>query len=105
MDGFKAEASELKARNISVVAASSDAEDKAAEMAADLGFPVGFGVDEAMSASIGGYWDSRRNFAQPSEFLINPAGKIVQLSYSDGPLARTQAEDVLKIVDFLEKQK
>jgi peroxiredoxin len=105
LDGFSAAASELAENNISVVAASSDAQDKAAEMAEQLGFPVGYGVDEAAASAIGGYWEGRRNFAQPAEFVINPAGKIVQLSYSDGPLARTEAGDVLKMVAFLEKQK
>ena len=105
MDGFSAAASELAENNVSVVAASSDPQDKAAEMADDLGFPVGFGVDEATASAIGGYWEARRNFAQPSEFVINPNGKIVQLSYSDGPLARTEAGDVLKMVAFLEKQR
>ena len=74
-------------------------------MAAEIGFPVGYGVDRALIESVGGYWEDRRQFAQPSEFLLNPENKIVQLSYSDGPLARTEAEDVIKMVSFLESRK
>ena len=71
----------------------------------DLKFPIGYGVDKDTSDNLGGYWETRRNFAQPSEFLITPSGKMAQVSYSDGPLARTEAGDVIKLVGFLESQK
>lgn len=100
MDGFSEIGQDLDSRNIAVVAASSDPQDKAAEMAAKVGFPVGFGVDRALIESVGGYWEAQRTFAQPSEFVLNPENKIVQLSYSEGPLARMDAADVLKFVDF-----
>ncbi len=105
MDGFNEHLDELKASNITVAAASSDPQEKAAEMARDLQFPIGYGVDKETSDCLGGYWEPRRNFAQPSEFLITPSGKLVQVSYSDGPLARTEAGDVIKLVSFLESQK
>ena len=94
----------MKAANIAVVAASSDPQDKAAEHAATLPFPIGWGVDQATIESLGGYWEANRKFAQPAEFLLTPEGKIAQLSYSDGPLARTEVEDVLKYVGFLAKR-
>ena len=105
MGGFNDILDDLKANNITVVAASSDPQDKAAEMAKDLEFPIGYGVDKDTSDNLGGYWEPRRNFAQPSEFLITPSGKMAQVSYSDGPLARTEAGDVIKLVGFLESQK
>lgn len=105
MGGFSEHLDDLKERNVAIVAASSDPQDKAAEMAAGLGLAIGYGVDQAMIESVGGYWEPRREFAQPAEFVITPAGKIAQLSYSDGPLARTEASDVIKLVDFLERQK
>lgn len=103
MDGFSAIKNELETRNISVVAASSDPQDKAAEMQANNGFPVAYGVDQQLIESLGGYWQAARKFAQPAEFLLKPDNTIVQLSYSDGPLARTEAGDVIKMVDFLSK--
>ena len=105
MGGFNDNLGELKASNITVVAASSDPQEKAAEFAKDLQFPIGYGVDKETPDSLGGYWEPRRNFAQPSEFLITPSGKLAQVSYSDGPLARTEAGDVIKLVSFLESQK
>ena len=103
MDGFRAIKQELENRNITVVAASSDPQDKAAEMARTISLPIGFGVDKELIESLGGYWQATRQFAQPAEFLLDPNNKIVQLSYSDGPLARTEAVDVLKLVDHLSK--
>ena len=105
MGGFNDILDDLKANNITVVAASFDPQDKAAEMAKDLEFPIGYGVDKDTSDTLGGYWEPRRNFAQPSEFLITPSGKLAQVSYSDGPLVRTEAGDVIKLVSFLESQK
>lgn len=86
------------------MAASSDAADKAAETAATVGFPIGHGVDQAMIEGLGGYWEANRKFAQPAEFLLSPDNVIVQRSYSEGPLARTEAGDVVKMVDFRTKQ-
>ena len=103
LDGFRAIKEELENRNISVVAASSDPQDKAAEMATIIGLPIGFGVNQELIESLGGYWQATRQFAQPAEFLLDPNNKIVQLSYSDGPLARTEAADVIKLVDHLSK--
>ena len=103
MDGFRAIKQELENRNISVVAASSDSQDKAAEMATNIGLPLGFGVNQELIECLGGYWQAIRQFAQPAEFLLDPNNKIVQLSYSDGPLARTEAADVIKLVDHLSK--
>ena len=105
MDGFSEIADELKENNVKIVAASSDPQDKAAEMAEKVGFPIGYGVDQEMIEGLGGYWEPRRNFSQPAEFLLSPTGKIAQLSYSDGPLGRTEASDVIQIVRFLESQK
>jgi peroxiredoxin len=103
LDGFRAIKQELENRNITVVAASSDPQDKAGEMASNIDLPVGFGVNQEMIESLGGYWQATRQFAQPAEFLLDPSNKIVQLSYSDGPLARTEAADVIKLVDHLSK--
>ena len=105
MGGFSKVKADLEEHGISLVAASADAQDKATEMAAEIGFPVGYGLDQAFIESVGGYWEANRKFSQPSEFLLSPENEIVQLSYSDGPLARTEAEDVLKLVAFREKQR
>ncbi len=105
MDGFSEKLAELKELGVAVVAASTDPQDKAAEMAAKIGIPVGYGVDQATIEGLGGYWEPQREFAQPLEAVITPEGKIAQLSVSDGPLARTEAGDVIRMVNFIESQK
>ena len=105
MDGFSKVKAELAERNATFVAASSDAQDKAAEMAEKIGFPVGYGVDRALIESIGGTYEANREFSQPAEFLLDPDNKIVQVSYSDGPLARTEAGDVLSLLDIYIKRR
>ena len=105
MDGFSEIKQDLESKNITVVVASSDPQDKSAEMADKIGFPVGYGVDQQLIESVGGYWEANRKFAQPSEFVLSPDNTIAQLSYSDGPLARMEAGDVLKLVEFRSKQK
>lgn len=105
MGGFSEIATELKDNNISVVAASSDPQEKAAETAEKTGLTIGYGVDQKMIERLGGYWEAGRGFSQPAEFLLAPSGKIAQVSYSDGPLARTEASDVIRMVKFMESKK
>jgi len=105
LGGFSKVKADLEQNNITLVAASSDPQDKAAEMAAEIGFPVGYGVSQATAASLGSYWEAKRSIIQPTEVVLSPENEIVQLSYSDGPLARTEADDVLKFVAFREKQR
>ncbi len=69
-------------------------------MAEKTGIPVGYGVDQAMIESIGGYWEANREFSQPAEFIIRPDGTIAMLSYSDGPLSRMEAADAVRTVSY-----
>jgi peroxiredoxin len=104
LDGFSELKSELAENGIDVVAASSDEQEKARESAGKYNFPVGFGVDQALIESVGGTWQAERKFGQPSEFVLAPGGKIAMVSYSDGPLARLEAGDVIKMVNFLKSK-
>lgn len=90
---------------MSVYAASVDTGENSSKVADELSFPVGEGVTRELADSIGAWWEDRRNIIQPSEFLMRGDGTIIQASYSDGPLARTQAEDVCGLVNFLVSQK
>ena len=90
---------------VSVVAASVDPLDKAREVADEVGFPVGFGVTRDIADALGSWWEDRRSIVQPSEFLLDANNKVVVSSYSDGPLGRLEAEDVVKLVNFYESRK
>jgi len=102
--GFEFWKTQLGARGVKVVAASVDPLDKAKEVAAGLSFPVGYGVTRAQADQLGSWWEDRRQFVQPSEFVVAPSGKVVAATYSSGPLGRIEATDVVRLVDFLEAQ-
>lgn len=84
-------------------AGSVDTGDKAKEVADGVSFPIAEGVTRDVADALGGWWEGRRGIVQPSEFLMRGDGTIVQSSYSDGPLARTQAEEIITLVNFLKK--
>ncbi len=105
MVGFESEISEFKDRNIKIFAASVDPEDKAQEVAAEVSFPVGFGAGETHRDLMGSWWEDRRGLIQPSEFILDGDGKVIMSSYSSGPLSRLEAQDVIKMINFLESKK
>ena len=105
MVGFEKLKSELAAVGASVFAASVDPQDKAQLVAAEVSFPVGYGVTRAQSDALGSWWEDRRSIIQPSEFIIGANGEVVTSSYSSGPIGRIDAADVIKLINFRESQK
>ena len=73
-------------------------------MADEVSFPIGAGVTREQAEAIGAWWEDRRGIVQPSQFLMRRDGSIIQSTYSDGPLGRLLADDVLGLVNFLVKQ-
>lgn len=104
MAGFEKIKPELDALGVKIVAASVDPIDKAKEVAAELSFPVGFGVTRAMADQLGAWWGERRSIIQPSEFLVAADGKVRASTYSSGPIGRVEPSDVVKLVNFYDKQ-
>lgn len=103
MVGFQKLKPELDALGVKVVAASIDPIDKAKEVAAELSFPVAYGVTRAQADQLGSWWEERRGIIQPSEFLVAADGKIRAATYSSGPIGRVDAADVVRIVTFYDK--
>lgn len=95
---------ELDALGVKVVAASIDPIDKAREVAAELSYPLGYGVTRALADQLGAWWEERRGLIQPSEFLVAADGKVRSATYSSGPIGRVDAADVVKLVNFYDKQ-
>ncbi|MFT5181770.1 MAG: peroxiredoxin [Alphaproteobacteria bacterium] len=83
-----------------IVAASIDPLDKAQEVADEVNFPVGYGVTREIADKLGSWWEDRRQIIQPSEFIVGADNKIISSSYSDGPLGRMDAADVVKLANF-----
>ena len=104
MVGFEKLKGELDALGAKVFAASVDPIDKAREVAAEVSFPVGYGVTRAIAEKLGSWWEDRRSIIQPSEFVLGADGKILASSYSDGPIGRIDAADVIKMINFREAQ-
>ena len=98
MVGFAESKTELDVLGIKVAAASVDAIDKAKEVADEVNFPVGYGVTKDIANTLGSWWMPGREAIQPTELILNAENKVVASSYSDGPLARTQAADVISLV-------
>jgi len=102
--GFEKIKPERDALGVKIVAASIDPIDKAKEVAAGLSFPVGYGVTRAMADQLGSWWEERRAIIQPSEFLVAADGKVRSATYSSGPIGRVEPSDVVKLVNFYDKQ-
>jgi len=103
--GFANQKAEFDKLGVTLVAASVDRIEKAQEVADEVNFPVGYGVTREMANTLGSWWEERRQIIQPSEFLLGPDGKVMASSYSDGPIGRMDAEDIVKVVNFYESMK
>ena len=91
--------------DVTVIAASTDPEDKAAESAAGLSYPVAHGVTQEQADALGAYWEPNRPIIQPTEFLLNADHEIITATYSAGPIGRMNAPDLVKVVQFNEKKR
>jgi peroxiredoxin len=103
--GYAEHKDEFDKLGVKIVAASVDPIDKAQEVADEVNFPVGYGVSRDIATALGSWWEDRRQIIQPSEFIVGADGKVVASSYSDGPLGRIDAGDVIKMVNFYESKK
>lgn len=104
MAGFEQHKNELDELGVKVVAASVDPIDKAKLVADEVSFPVGYGVTRAMADQLGSWWEERRSIIQPSEFLVAADGKVRAATYSSGPIGRVHPADVVRLVNFYDKQ-
>ncbi|GIX47851.1 MAG: hypothetical protein KatS3mg131_2062 [Candidatus Tectimicrobiota bacterium] len=108
MADYQAHLESLAALDVGVVACSTDPLDKAQETVAALGltFPVGYGLRVPEDAErLGAAWEEERGIIQPSEFLLDGRGRILHSTYSSGPVGRIRAEDLQRLVQFLERKR
>jgi len=95
---------DLEAVGAKVIVASVDPLEKAKEVAAELPFPVAYGVTREQADQIGAWWEERRGIVQPSEFIVGANGSVIDSSYSSGPIGRIDPADVVKRINFVEAQ-
>ena len=89
---------------MSIIAGSVDSEEETAEVAAELNFPVAWGMTRELGDKIGAWWDEDRDFIQPSEFLMTSSGKVLASTYSSSPVGRMDPKDSLIVADFIIKR-
>jgi peroxiredoxin len=95
---------DIEAAGAKVVVASVDPLEKAKEVAAELPFAVAYGVTREQADQIGAWWEERRGIVQPAEFIVGANGKVIDSSYSSGPIGRIEPADVVKRINFIEAQ-
>tara|TARA_R110002072_G_scaffold89232_4_gene199885 strand:+ start:9336 stop:9629 length:294 start_codon:yes stop_codon:yes gene_type:complete len=86
---------------VSIYAASSDPLEKAEEVASNLSFPIGWGVERPTGDSIGSFWDDRGNYVQPSEFVVTQKGRVISSNYSSSPIGRMDPEEAIVYLNFV----
>lgn len=104
MAGFEALKKEFADEGVSVFAASVDSEEHVAEVQKELSFPVFGGVTREIADRLGSWWEARRDIIQPSEFVLDPGGKVLSATYSSGPIGRLDAADALWLIQFMKKR-
>ncbi|MYH14435.1 MAG: peroxiredoxin family protein [Gammaproteobacteria bacterium] len=85
----------------SLFAATVDDQEKTAEVAADLSFPVAYGVTRAEADNIGAWWEPRRDHIQPSEFLLTGKGRVLGSAYSNLPIGRMDPKETLALLRMI----
>ncbi len=71
------------------------------KVAGPLNFPVAYGVTHEIGNALGSWWDERRDFIQPSEFVLNAQGKVMFSAYSNAPVGRMDPEETLTLIKYL----
>jgi len=74
-------------------------------VAAELGFPVAYGVTQEQAATIGAWWEPRRHHIQPAEFILKRSGSVISSTYSSSPVGRLDPDATLQLITFLNKNK
>ncbi len=90
--------------NIPVIALSVD--DEATTVGTmnklKLNFPVGHSADaDQVAAETGAYTNETPRYLQTTGFLLVPDGKIPNAVYSNGPIGRLVADDVIGMVTYI----
>ena len=106
---------EFGKRGVSVVALSSDSQERAEKAKAEWQLPnlrIGYGLDLKLARSWGLYVSAGRGltsigveepamFSEPGFFLIRPDGTIYFASVQSMPFARPHVVDLLGAIDFV----
>ena len=101
MAGYEERREAFSAQGVSVIAGTVDSLEDTQTVAEPLNFPVAYGVTRDIGDALGSWWDERRNFIQPSEFVLNPRGKVMFSTYSNSPVGRMDPAETLALITYL----
>ena len=104
MAGFEEKRRDIEALGGRIVAGSVDARDKAAETAAQLSYPLAYGMTRADAERIGAWWEDRRGIIQPANFIVGHDGTVKASTYSSAQIGRMESGHVVKVLEFYDKQ-
>jgi len=103
--GYEERRDAFREQGVAIIAGSVDTEEKTAEVAEDLGFPVAWGMTRSDGDTVGAWWEERRDHIQPSEFVLSRSGKIMFCTYSNSPVGRMDPEETLTLIKYLNEQR
>ena len=86
-------------------AGSVDALADSTKVAADLSFPLAYGITRAHASALGAWWDEQRGFIQPTELLVTKSGKVMFSTYSNSAVGRMDPSEVLTLIQYLNAQR
>jgi len=66
---------------------------------------VAYGVTRQQADALGAWWDDRRDFIQPTEFMLTHKGKVMFSTYSNAPVGRMDPAETLTLIKFLNAQR
>ena len=67
---------------------------------------MAYGLEAPRDAEkIGAFWDERRKIIHATDFVLDADKKVVDASYSIGPIGRITAADALSHIQFFKKRK
>ena len=108
MADFQSHLEAFRKENVDIVALSVDPLDKAKETVEklELEYPVAYGLEVPADAEkIGAFWEERRKIIHATNFILDEDKKVVDASYSIGPIGRIVAVDALSHIQFFKKIK
>ena len=103
--GYNERRAAFAEQGATIIAGAVDDLAKTSEVAEGLEIPVAYGVTRDQGDVLGAWWDERRDFIQPSEFVLSQNGRVIFSTYSDSPVGRMDPAETLTLLQFLNAQR
>ena len=108
MADYQSHLKEFEEENVGLLALSVDPLEKAKETVdeSSLDFPVAYGLEMPRDADkIGAFWEERRGIIHATAFILDPERRVLDATYSNGPIGRIVAADALGHIQFFKRRR